>query len=105
MDGLQRIWHLVGFGALLAEERVDEIPFAAIEEVARIRESGDPSVVVEAGVPPDMVHMQMSAEHGVDTLRGETRISQIAEKGRLQLVEDGCLAVFVVADAGIDHDA
>jgi hypothetical protein len=63
----------------------------------------DPAAALEPRVPPDVVDVEMRAQHEIDRLRGEPGRCEIVEERRLHHVERrAAAAVLVVADAGID---
>ena len=45
------------------------------EDIPGLSESGDPAAILQPGVPPDMVNMQMGAHHIVDLIDGDTGAS------------------------------
>ena len=76
------------------------------EEVAGIGEGGHPAAVDAAGVPADVVGVQVGAEDDVDVLGREAGGGEGIEPEAVGLaVPDGAVRqVLVVADAGVDED-
>ena len=57
-------------------------------------------------VPPDMIDVEMGADHGVDRLARMTGGGEISQKTCLQPVPSGYSAVFlIVAETSVDDDA
>ena len=80
--------------------------FLGAEDVFRLGEGRHPAAILQPGVPPDMIDMQMRAHHVVDLFHrnaggGEVLLPDI---GGFLVPEGPRRAVLVVADAGIDQD-
>ncbi len=79
--------------------------FGSAEHVARIGKSRHPFPVHQAGVPADMVDMQMGAQHGVDAVGRKAGFAHGFEERTLPVVPGRQVAaLLVVAEPGIDHD-
>ena len=57
--------------------------FFTREEVAGIREGGDPASILAAGMPPTVIQMQVGAEDIINFRRMHTRCCQIGKPGRI----------------------
>ena len=76
---------------LLVAEPV--LVFGGVEQVLRVRERGHPRTVVEHRVPPDVVHVQVGADHRVDGVATEADGPERVEMGRAQIAEVGQFVV------------
>src|ERR1700730_4551188 len=78
---------------------------AAGHDVARIGKGRGPAPVFEPGIPADMIPVQMSAHHIVDTLHTDPGAGEIGDIGGAQPVElRPGRTLLVVAEARIDQD-
>jgi len=78
---------------------------AAGHDVARIGKGRDPAPVFEPGIPADMIPVQMSAHHIVDTVDTDPGAGEIGDIGGAQPVElRPGRTLLVVAEARIDQD-
>jgi hypothetical protein len=85
--------------------RVPEVEVPLGHQVGGVREGGHPGAAVEAGVPADVVDVQVRVDHQVDVAglhagRGEV----VQEAGVEAAPHRGVGPVLVVADAGVDED-
>ena len=90
-------------GVLVALAR-PVLPLAPREQVTRARKRRNPASVVEPRVPPDVVDVQMRADHHVHRLRRHARYAQVVQERRPHHVERlPPAAILVVADARVDE--
>jgi hypothetical protein len=84
------------------------VPAAATNaphQVARPRKRRHPAARQEHGVPADMIHVLMRAQHGVDRLPRQSRRCRILQERPVQIVPRRYPpALLVVAQAGVQHD-
>src|SRR6516165_1295770 len=74
-------------------------------QIARIGKGRNPAAVDQHRVPPDMIDMEMGADHRVDRLARIAGSGEISQKARLQFVPGRDAAVFlVVAKTGVDDE-
>src|SRR5262245_6055649 len=75
------------------------------EEIARVRESGQPLAVDQPGVPAHVVDVQVRAQHGIDRLGRKTGRRQIVKEAALPIIPSRYTALlFVIAETGVDDD-
>src|SRR5215831_15729449 len=80
--------------------------FGPAEKVARPLKGWQPSVVDKAGVPADMVDVEMGAEHDIDALGWKAGLRHDVEIRTVALIPGRyAAALLVVAKPRIDHDA
>ena len=102
--------HAVGEGAVICRRvpallAFPVLVFAAPENVACIGKGRHPAPVLQAGVPADMVGVQMGAEHEVDLFgmyAGRSKTFQV--RGFLAVPHRPQGALLVVADAAVDQN-
>jgi hypothetical protein len=106
--------HAVLEGAAMKRRQLIGIPplvlpegeLTAADQIARVRESGDPAAVVGARVPPHVVQVQMRTHDEVDRLGADPDPREAVEvavaAAMIPFRDQGpCL---LLADAGIDED-
>ena len=83
--------------------RVAVIVLLAREQVFGIWKCRHPAAVAQHRVPPDVIGMQVRAEHGIDLLGRRAGRAQPVEKRRLQPMEPRQPGpLFVIAGAAVD---
>ena len=81
------------------------LELAAGHDIARIGKGRDPAPVFEAGVPADMIPVQVRAHHVVDILDLDSCVCEVSEVGCSQPVKlRPRRTLLVIAEAGIDQD-
>ncbi len=80
------------------------VPFGAAGEVAGVGEGGNPVVTGEAGVPADVVGVQVRGDHEVHGLGRETGRRQALQEVGVESVPGRVGARLGVADAGVHDD-
>src|SRR5215472_14263838 len=75
-------------------------------QITRLWKGRDPTAVDQHCVPPDMIDVEMGADHRVDRLACIVGGCEIREKARLQLVPGrNSPVLLVVAQTGVNDDA
>ena len=74
------------------------------EQVARVRERRHPPAVDQLGVPPDVVEVQVRAQHDIDGFAWRARGREIVEEGGLQRLHVLVGQVAIVAETRVDED-
>ena len=103
--GLEDRKHRVGlgFGRVGIVLVLPEPPLGLAHQVARVRKGRHPAAVLEDGVPPDVIEVQMGAQDPVHRRGREPDAREIFEKGGMQFGHPE--RARLVADTGIDDDS
>ena len=83
---------------------VPVFPVGARKQVFCVGERRYPAAVTEPGVPADVVDVHVCAQHVVDIFGCRPRRRQGLQPGPIAAMEEGPLAVLVVASAGVHQD-
>src|SRR5262249_43696779 len=78
--------------------------FLFAEQVAGLGKGRHPTAVHQAGVPADVIKMQVCAQYGVDAVWRETGRREVFQEGGLDVAEHVVFPLSVRSDARVYHD-